>query len=119
MDAESVLRSLNARSVRYVVIGAVALPVHGYSRTTLDLDVLIDSEPENARRTRDALSDVGYDVTELTVEDLLTSKVLIRQYIVQTDIHPSVLGATFEEICETAFRPNWVQPPPTSPGWMI
>ena len=32
MDTEGLLRSLNAHSVRYVIIGATAFPVHGYAR---------------------------------------------------------------------------------------
>jgi hypothetical protein len=39
MDIEGLLRSLNARRVRYVVIGATAFPIHGYARATLDVDI--------------------------------------------------------------------------------
>ena len=98
MDTESLLKSLNAHDVRYVVIGATAFPVHGYARSTLDIDIFIEATPENARRTRAALKDVGYDVTDITIEDLLTKKLLIRQYILETDIHPFVAGVTFEEV---------------------
>ncbi len=98
MDTESLLKSLNAHNVRYVIIGATAFPVHGYARATLDIDIFIEPTPENARRTLAALQDVGYDVTDLTVEDLLTKKVLIRQYVLETDIHPFVAGVTFDEV---------------------
>ncbi len=98
MDTESLLRFLNARKARYVVIGATAFPVHGYARATLDVDLFIEASEENARRVRDALSDFGYDVTDLTIDDLLKKKVLIRQYILQTDLHPFVAGATFEDV---------------------
>jgi len=84
--------------VRYVVIGATAFPVHGYARATLDIDIFIEATPDNGRRTLAALKDVGYDVTDITLEDLLTKKLLIRQYILETDIHPFVAGATFEEV---------------------
>lgn len=98
MDTESLLKSLNARKVRYVVIGATAFPVHGYARATLDIDIFIEATPENGKRTLAALSDVGYDVTDVTIDDLLTKKLLIRQYILETDIHPFVTGVTFGEI---------------------
>ena len=98
MDTESLLRFLNARKARYVVIGATAFPVHGYARATLDVDLFIEASEENARRVRDALSDFGYDVTDLTIDDLLKKKVLIRQYVLQTDLHPFVAGATFEDV---------------------
>jgi len=98
VDTESLLRSLNAHEVRYVVIGATAFPVHGYARATLDIDIFIEASPENAERTLAALRDVGYDVTDVTTDDLLRKKLLIRQYLLETDIHPFVAGVTFEEV---------------------
>ena len=98
MDTEGLLRSLNEHSVRYVIIGATAFPVHGYARATLDIDIFIEPTPENAARARQALAAFGYDLTDVSTEDLLSKKVLIRQYLVETDIHPFVKGVTFEEV---------------------
>jgi len=98
VDIESLLRSLNAHDVEYVLIGATAFPVHGYARATLDVDVFIRATPENARRTRLALSAFGYDLSSVTDEELLTRKLLIRQYLVEADIHPFVRGVTFDEV---------------------
>lgn len=98
MDIESLLKLLNAHAVEYVIIGASAFPVHGYLRATEDIDILIRPERSNAERTLAALREFGYDVTDLTVDDLLTNKILFRQYVVATDIHPSVKGETFEGI---------------------
>ena len=98
MDIERLLRSLNARNVRYVVIGATAFPVHGYARATLDVDFFIEPERGNADRVREALAEFGYDVSDLTVDDLVSKKVLIRQYLLQTDVHPFVKGVTFAQV---------------------
>ncbi len=98
MDTESLLRSLNARRVRYVVIGASAFPAHGYSRSTLDFDILIEPTKENARRTLAALAEIGYDVTDLTVGEMLAKKILLRQYVLDVDIHPDALGVTFGQV---------------------
>ncbi len=62
MDTESLLKSLNDQDVEYVVIGAAAFPVHGYSRATLDIDIFIRPDRQNARRTLEALQQFGYDV---------------------------------------------------------
>jgi hypothetical protein len=48
-------RSLNAHHVRYVLIGGFAVIAHGGARTTKDVDLLIDPEPENIARVREAL----------------------------------------------------------------
>jgi len=98
MDTESLLKSLRENAVDFVVIGASAFPVHGYSRSTLDIDLFIRPERDNAERTLHALREFGYDVTDLTVDDLLTKKVLIREYIVESDIHPFVAGTDFETV---------------------
>ncbi|MGE5602248.1 MAG: hypothetical protein ACM30E_04320, partial [Nitrososphaerales archaeon] len=98
MDTESLLRLLNAHDVRYVIIGAAAFPVHGYARATLDVDIFIEASAENAQRAYDALQDFGYDLSDVTLQDMLTKKLLIRQYILETDIHPFVAGVTFEQV---------------------
>ncbi|MEK7269539.1 MAG: DUF6036 family nucleotidyltransferase [Planctomycetota bacterium] len=92
------MKSLNERSARYVVIGATAFPVHGYARSTLDIDLFIEPTEGNARRVREALAAFGYDMADVSLEDLLTKKLLIRQYALETDIHPFVKGVTFEEV---------------------
>jgi len=89
---------LNAHNVEFVIIGATAFPVHGYARATLDIDLFIRPEPENAHRTLKALKEFGYDVTDLSEDDLLSKKVLIRQHLVETDIHPFVQGITFDRV---------------------
>ncbi len=98
MHTEQLLRSLKDNKVQFVIIGATAFPVHGYSRATLDTDIFIKPDEANARRTLKALREFGYDVTSLTPDDLLTKKVLIRQYMVETDVHPFVEGMTFERV---------------------
>lgn len=98
MDISKLLKSLNAQRVEYVIIGATAFPTHGYARATADIDVLIKPTRVNAQRVLNALAQVGYDVTDLMVGEVLKKKILFRQYILATDIHPSVTGITFETV---------------------
>ena len=98
MDTENLLKSLNGHKVEFVIIRATAFPIHGYARATLDLDIFIRPDPQNVSRLMDALRDFGYDLADVTPEDLLTKKVLIRQYLVETDVHPFVSGLTFDQV---------------------
>jgi len=98
MDIENLLKLLKERKVKFVIIGAMAFPLYGYSRVTLDTDIFIEPTLKNAERTWKALKKFGYDMTDITIEDLLTKKLLIRQYTVETDIHPFVTGTTFEKV---------------------
>ncbi len=97
MDIENLLRLLKEHQVKFLIIGAAAFPLYGYSRSTLDIDIFIEATPENAAATLTALKALGYDVSELTVNELLEKKVLIRQYLLETDIHPFVKGISFKE----------------------
>lgn len=57
---EGVLASLNRAAVRYLVVGGVAVVLHGHLRTTADLDLVIQLERENLRRAAAALKGLGY-----------------------------------------------------------
>lgn len=98
MDIEKLLRSLSAHKARFVIIGATAFPVHGYARATLDVDLFIEDTMENATRVREALLEFGYDLSDVSVDDLRTKKVLIRQYLLEVDVHPFVKGVRFDDV---------------------
>lgn len=107
MGTEGLLKLLKEHKVVFVVIGASAFPVHGYARATLDIDIFIKPDKENAEKTWQALKAFGYDVTDIKTEDLLKKKLLIRQYAVETDIHPFVKGVNFDEIWQNKVRAKY------------
>jgi hypothetical protein len=57
-DLRSLLETLNAAGVSFVVIGGVAVGAHGYVRGTEDLDLVPDPDPENLSRLTKALTDL-------------------------------------------------------------
>lgn len=57
---ETIVRALNQRQVRFLVVGGTAVIAHGYGRLTLDLDLVIQLEPNNIRAAFDALEPLGY-----------------------------------------------------------
>lgn len=96
---ESLLASLNAADVRYVIIGATAFAAYGWVRATADLDLFVDADPANLERLRRTLQDFGYDVEDASVEDFGRFKILLRQYDLPLDLHPFVAGiSSFEEV---------------------
>jgi hypothetical protein len=54
-------------NVEYIMVGGVAVNLHGYSRTTKDIDVWINDTKENRRKLGAAFGKLGYD--ELNMED--------------------------------------------------
>ncbi len=57
---EEVLGALNEARVRYLVVGGVAVVLHGHLRTTADLDLVVELTSENASKAIAALSGLGY-----------------------------------------------------------
>jgi nucleotidyltransferase AbiEii toxin of type IV toxin-antitoxin system len=68
-----VLAALEARGVRYAIIGAVALNLHGLARSTEDLDIFVEPDADNIERLKLALHDAidDPDIDEITAVDLL------------------------------------------------
>ncbi|MFB0564627.1 MAG: DUF6036 family nucleotidyltransferase [Candidatus Aminicenantaceae bacterium] len=98
MDTEKLLKLLKENEVIFLVIGASAFPVYGYARATLDIDLFVKPDLENIRKTIKALKEFGYDLIDLVAKDFMENKILIRQYMVEADIHPFVKGITFDEV---------------------
>jgi predicted nucleotidyltransferase len=59
-DIERVLEALNSAGVRYLVVGGVAVVLHGHLRTTADLDLVVQLERDNVLRAMGALASLGY-----------------------------------------------------------
>ena len=54
-DLKALIRSLNNQDANYLLIGGYALLVHGYHRSTTDIDVPVPATQEAGRSVRDAL----------------------------------------------------------------
>jgi predicted nucleotidyltransferase len=55
-----ILRALNAARARYLVIGGVAVALHGARRVARDLDLYPALDPDNLLRTIGALVNLGF-----------------------------------------------------------
>ena len=62
-SVETLVRRFNEAGVRYLIAGGFAVVAHGYSRLTVDLDFVLDLEPENAAKALAILKDEGYAPT--------------------------------------------------------
>lgn len=55
-DLVSVCRLLNEQDAKYILIGGFAVIIHGFARTTKDIDFLVDSDSDNIEKIKKALS---------------------------------------------------------------
>lgn len=56
---EPVFSALNEVGVRYVVVGGLAVVLHGHPRLTADVDIVLDLEPVSAKKAMEALKSIG------------------------------------------------------------
>lgn len=104
MATERLLRLLNENKAVFIVIGATAFPAYGYARATLDIDLFVKPTRANIIKVMNALRQFGYDLGNFTENDFLTHKVLIRQYVLETDIHPFIIGVTFQDVWKSRIK---------------
>jgi Aminoglycoside-2''-adenylyltransferase len=55
-----VIDVLNRENVRYVIVGSVAVVLHGTEREVADLDIVTDPSPDEAQRCMHALALAGF-----------------------------------------------------------
>ena len=56
---EPIFRALNGSGTRYVVVGGVAVVLHGHARFTADVDLVLDLDSRAAARAMRTLAAVG------------------------------------------------------------
>jgi hypothetical protein len=55
-DLVEICRMLNARQANYIVVGGMAVNIHGYTRNTDDIDLLVETTQSNEQKVLEALS---------------------------------------------------------------
>lgn len=57
---EPIVEALNRNNVRYVIVGGLAVVLHGHARLTADLDLAVDLSPAQAKNAIDTLVEMGF-----------------------------------------------------------
>ena len=98
-DFKDLLHLLNVAKIKYLVVGAYAVIHHAEPRYTKDIDILIATDPENAKKTYDVLKEFGVPVEQITPEDL-TNPEMVYQIGIEPnriDILMGIKGIDFKE----------------------
>ena len=98
-DFVDLLRAFVAADVRFLVVGAYALGLHGRPRGTGDLDLWVDATPENASRVMRALAAFGAPLIDVTEADFARPSVTYQLGVPPSriDILTELTGLTFTE----------------------
>ena len=100
-DFRDLLIALHGAGVRFIVVGAHAMAVHGIPRSTGGIDVWIDCTEANAERAWRALCEFGTPVEALGVtrQDLLRPGTVIQLGLPprRIDLLTRITGVDFED----------------------
>ena len=89
---------LNAADARYVIVGATAMQLWGSSRSTRDIDILIEPTVQNAERVLQALSELPLGVArELTAADILSRGVTMIGDMPNVDVLTRAWNVTWAD----------------------
>lgn len=80
MGMFDLLRTLAEAEVDYVLVGGLAVALHGYQRVTMDVDVVLAMTPENLRRFIDCAKEAGLAPVIPVPIDSLARPELIEQW---------------------------------------
>ncbi len=100
-DLISVCKALNAAEARFVVVGGMAIIQHGFVRATEDVDLLIDSSPENVERVKRALAEALPDraALEIAPDDVDKYTVVRVADEIVVDLLKNACGIDYSQTC--------------------
>ena len=98
-DFVDLLRAFIVADVRFLVVGAYALALHGRPRATGDLDIWIDPTPTNAARVMSALTAFGAPLQDVIEADFAKPGVTYQIGVApgRIDLLTDLTGVTFGE----------------------
>lgn len=102
-DLREFIELLNARDVRYVIVGAFALAHHGRPRYTGDIDFFVEPSAENAERLSQVLEQFGFANIGVVEEDFTAADQVVQLGVEphRMDLMTSISGVAFEEAWNT------------------
>ena len=98
-DFRDLFAEFNERNVRFLIVGAYALAVHGHVRATKDLDVWVKADKDNARSVFRALQAYGAPTDELSEDDFATPGLTFQIGVapIRIDVLSSIDGVEFDD----------------------
>lgn len=104
VDFQEFIQCLNDASVEYILVGGYATIIHGYTRTTGDLDLWVHKTEQNYECLVNAFDQFQMPVFDMTkqrfLHDLTVDVFSFGRPPVSIDIITQVKGLKFEEVWE-------------------
>jgi predicted nucleotidyltransferase len=106
IDFQDFIRALNECDVEYVLVGGYAVILHGYSRTTGDMDIWVNPTTDNYTRLLRAFSLFGMSIFDMSLEKFLNTTAydvfVFGVPPVSIELMTKVKGLEFDHVLENA-----------------
>jgi hypothetical protein len=100
-DLLDLCQAFNREEVRYVLIGGFAVILHGFVRSTKDVDFLVDPSEENIRAVKRAMATLPDNAASLLEDDEVQRYQVVRVADeIVVDLLASACGVTYLEAAE-------------------
>ena len=98
-DYKDILSVLSKKEVKFILVGAYAMAVQGYPRSTMDIDLWVMPDPKNALLVLQALHEFGAPAGDLSPEDLQKEDLIFQIGVAprRIDIITSADGLVFND----------------------
>jgi len=73
-DFQDFIKAFNQHNVKYILVGGYAVILHGYSRTTGDMDIWVEASSENYQNVAKAFHQFGMPVFDMVESKFLATK---------------------------------------------
>ena len=100
-----VCAALNREKVKYIVVGGCAVILHGYRRTTYDIDLLVDPSSENIRRLKKVFREVFQSDEVSEIRDVDIEQYAVVRFVPESEeIVIDLIGKIGKVNFETAMK---------------
>ncbi len=96
-DFREFLALLEQNSVEYLLIGGYAVGIHGYPRTTNDMDIYVPVNSANTARVIETLQEFGFSEASIDLLDQPSSMIRLGVAPHKLEITNFIDGVSFEE----------------------
>lgn len=105
-DYRDMIECLQREGVEFMLVGGYAVALHGWPRTTFDIDFWIMANPQNAAAVMRALKAFGAPLMDLTEEDFHRPGMVfqIGTEPQRIDILSAVSGVAYEDAVSRALK---------------
>jgi predicted nucleotidyltransferase len=104
-DFKDFIAALNFSATDYIIVGGYAVILHGYYRTTNDLDIWVNKTSENYVKLRKAFAIFGMPLFDMTLENFIGDEFdvfTVGRSPFQIDMMTKLKGVEFADAIQKA-----------------